>query len=100
MKKSFGIAILPAAVAATMMFAACGSDDNSSNVERAEDSSSSVEATSSSAEASSSSEKRDVPSRCCRLGVEAASPSRKVSPFPAPVRMPRDVRRPHPRSRR
>ena len=61
MKKSFGIAIFPAAVAATMMFAACGSDDNSSNVERAEDSSSSVEATSSSAEASSSSEKRDVP---------------------------------------
>ena len=35
MKKSFGLAVWPAAVAATMMFAACGSDDNSSNVERA-----------------------------------------------------------------
>ena len=61
MKKSFGLAIWPAAVAATMMFAACGSDDNSSNVEREEGSSSSVEATSSSSEESSSSEKREVP---------------------------------------
>lgn len=61
MKKSFGLAIWPAAVAATMMFAACGSDDNSSNVEREEGASSSVEATSSSSEESSSSEKREVP---------------------------------------
>lgn len=62
MKKSFGLAILPAAVAATMMFVACGSDDNSSNVERDEGSSSSIEETSSSSkEQSSSSEKRDVP---------------------------------------
>ena len=61
MKKSFGLAIWPAAVAATMMFAACGSDDNSSNVEREEGPSSSVEATSSSSEESSSSEKREVP---------------------------------------
>ena len=61
MKKSFGLAIWPAAVAATTMFAACGSDDNSSNVEREEGASSSVEATSSSSEESSSSEKREVP---------------------------------------
>lgn len=62
MKKTFGIRALPFAVAASMMFAACGSDDNSSNVERGEGSSSSVEETSSSSvEESSSSISRDVP---------------------------------------
>lgn len=61
MKKSFGLAIWPAAVAATMMFSACGSDDNSSNVEREEGASSGVEENSSSSEESSSSEAREVP---------------------------------------
>lgn len=50
------------AFAMTLMLAACGSDDNSSNVERGEDSSSSVkEISSSSVEESSSSETPDLP---------------------------------------
>ena len=55
MKKTFGLFFLPAAIAATMMFTACGDDSSSgaNNVERGDDSSSSVEEKSS----SSSSEK-------------------------------------------
>ena len=55
MKKSFALTVLPTALAATMMFCACGDDSSSgaSNVEYGDDSSSSVEEKSS----SSSSEK-------------------------------------------
>lgn len=55
MKKFLGLSLLPITVAASMMFAACGSDDTSSNVERDEGSSSSEESSSSSVEESSSS---------------------------------------------
>lgn len=64
MKKAFGSVIFPATVAATMMFAACGSDDNSSNVERDDGVSSSIEESSSSEtsdEKSSSSKEADAP---------------------------------------
>ena len=55
-------AVFTSAIALSMMLAACGSDDNSSNVEREEGSSSSVEETSSSSvEESSSSVKSDLP---------------------------------------
>ena len=64
MKKAFGSMIFPATVAASMMFAACGSDDNSSNVERDDGVSSSIEESSSSEasdEKSSSSKEADAP---------------------------------------
>lgn len=55
-------AVFTSAIALSMMLAACGSDDNSSNVEREEGSSSSVQETSSSSvEESSSSVKSDLP---------------------------------------
>ena len=49
------------AFAMSLMLAACGSDDNSSNVERGEDSSSSVKESSSSVEESSSSAAPELP---------------------------------------
>ena len=64
MKKTFGSMFFPATVAALMMFAACGSDDNSSNVERDDGVSSSIEESSSSEasdEKSSSSKEADAP---------------------------------------
>ena len=64
MKKTFGSMFFPATVAASMMFAACGSDDNSSNVERDDGVSSSIEESSSSEasdEKSSSSKEADAP---------------------------------------
>lgn len=68
MKQSFARILFPAAVAASLLVG-CGSDDNSSNVERGDDSSSSVESSSSSEPESSSSE--DVPE--LPKGVRAAT---------------------------